>query len=312
MKHKPDLYSIATSELEFSEWRNYILSDSFQLLDNSRCFPSDDFADIFIERADDFNEIQVKTLLRRFLVRSGESVRDTSKLPFYQSAITNKSTKRGLDSEYVRRLTSDDDFAWEGLSWVIDLLPDNPKMAINVINAYELAHLLVLSDYDIYGLNDATLIIRKMFIDISQPRETLLNLTPREFELLVDALYEKMGYETILTKITRDGGLDIIATSTELGKSEKIIVECKRHFPDISPDYIRSLYGVVHSEKATKGVLVATSNFSLESKRFAEKNGIELINHDDLVKLLNLYLGSNWVAYLDRIIQLRRLYHLHT
>jgi hypothetical protein len=60
-------------------------------------------------------------------MRSGESIRDASMLEIY------KLRERNNFSEYYRRLSSEDDFAWEGLSWIINLLPDNPKMA-NEIN----------------------------------------------------------------------------------------------------------------------------------------------------------------------------------
>ncbi|MBW7453313.1 restriction endonuclease [Paenibacillus sepulcri] len=310
MKHTSKLHSITASELEFQKWREIILSEEYHILDIGRCFPSEELEEIFLEHAHEINEEHINTLLRRFLMTAGESSRDTTRLEFYKNKELLGSRNDAYNSEYYKRLASEDRFAWEGLSWIIDLLPDNPKMAIDVINAYELAHLSVLDEYDIYGMHDATLIIRKKFIDVKQPRAVLLSLSPREFELLVDALYEKMGYKTTLTSTTRDGGLDVIAESNELGKSEKIIVECKRHESDIGPDYIRALTGVVFSERATKGVLVATSNFTKESVKFAMKNGIELINHDDLVKLLNLYLGSEWSVYLDRIIQIRRLHHV--
>jgi hypothetical protein len=55
LKNTPKLHSIVASDLEFQEWRKLILSDKYQLLDIGRCFPSEKFEELFLERADEFN-----------------------------------------------------------------------------------------------------------------------------------------------------------------------------------------------------------------------------------------------------------------
>ena len=64
---------------------------------------------------------------------------------------------------------------------------------------------------------------------------------------------------------------------------------------------------MVFSEKATKGVLVTSSDFTPEARRFAKNNGVELINHSDLTRLLNTYFGTNWPSFIDRIILMREI-----
>jgi restriction system protein len=70
-------------------------------------------------------------------------------------------------------------------------------------------------------------VIRAKFVE--NPRSSvLLSLDPFQFELLIDALYRKMGYKATLTQRTYDRGRDIIAERECAGQREKVLVQCKR------------------------------------------------------------------------------------
>jgi restriction system protein len=95
---------------------------------------------------------------------------------------------------------------WEGNTWIIDLLPDYPKLALEVLHAYFIAHIQQLPDGRVDGLQDAMALIRAKFIQ--EPNsEILLTLDPYQFEHVVDSLFMEMGYSTVLTRRTYDGGL---------------------------------------------------------------------------------------------------------
>jgi restriction system protein len=65
----------------------------------------------------------------------------------------------------------------------------------------------------------------------------------------------------------------------------------------------RALLGVVSDEKATKGVLVSSSDFTSEARKFEKNNRrLELIGNKDLQILLNKYFGPKWPTYIDSII----------
>jgi restriction system protein len=65
----------------------------------------------------------------------------------------------------------------------------------------------------------------------------------------------------------------------------------------------RALLGVVSNEKATKGVLVSTSEFTSEARKLEKDNRrLELICNKDLQILLNKYFGPKWPQYVDSII----------
>ncbi|MUL29472.1 restriction endonuclease [Priestia megaterium] len=296
-----------TSELCFDEWLDVMLSDEYTNLVPCNCFPNKEFTDEYINNISHYTEKQVKSLLRRFLVRSGHTERDMQTLKIHKVMKENGMADEGMlkymETEFFTRLSSSDSYAWEGITWVLDLLPNKPKSAIEVIQAYLTGHLSSLHDNAIVGLGDCMAIIRAKFIDSEQPREIFLGLHPRKFEYLVSALYESMGYEVMVTPYQGDYGKDVIAVSTETGKTEKLFIECKRWEANVRRKEISELLGVVISQKATKGILITSADFAPSAKKEAQNNpNIELINHTKLTQLLNTYMGTNWIYYLDRII----------
>lgn len=61
-------------------------------------------------------------------------------------------------------------------------------------------------------------------MDIAQNRELIYDISPREFEAVIERVLQDEGFETKLTQQTRDGGRDIIATKYEMGKP---VVYCR-------------------------------------------------------------------------------------
>jgi restriction system protein len=197
---------------------------------------------------------------------------------------------------------------WEGITWVLDLLPDYPREAIESVDAYLTAHIQFLPDLRMAGLGDAMDIIRAKFIGTPETSldkiEFLLALPPREVERIVEKLYEKMGYKTQLTRAQKDGGRDVIANRELPGKSEQIRIEVKRYAGPVGSPIVQQILGVVSDEKVNKGVVVTTGYFTKAAKNFALKNPrLELIAGGDLVVLLNEHFGTHWPLYISRIIK---------
>jgi len=93
----------------------------------------------------------------------------------------------------------------------------------------------------------------------------LHELTPQQLEELIAASYDKAGYdEVILTPRSGDRGRDVIATRRGWG-SVRIVDQVKCYKPGnrVTADEVRSLIGVLHSDRnATKGVVTTTSSFA--------------------------------------------------
>jgi hypothetical protein len=118
-------------------------------------------------------------------------------------------------------------------------------------------------------------------------------LSSREFEEMVAEVLSGLNWNVNLTPPTRDGGYDILGISTDLTKLETSwIVECKKYSPDrkIGIEVLRQLYGTKEYLKITNGIIVTTSQFSIESKKFAQlRDDIKLVDFDFLTQWLKAY-----------------------
>ena len=123
-------------------------------------------------------------------------------------------------------------------------------------------------------------------------REQIKRMTPRDFEILVADIFEKLGFSVKITPKTRDGGKDIIATkATPIPYT--LIIECKHwgesHKVDVS--VVRSVYGVQMATQANQSVIVTSSKFTKDARKFAEEreNLMALWDIDDLLNLIADY-----------------------
>lgn len=115
------------------------------------------------------------------------------------------------------------------------------------------------------------------------------SLSGVEFEMVCKHLLEKMGFYVKTTKMSGDGGIDLIAINTQPIISGKYIVQCKRYTGSVGEPVIRDLYGVVTSERANKGVLMTSGHFTKSAVAFAEGKPIELINGVAMRELFGQY-----------------------
>lgn len=120
-------------------------------------------------------------------------------------------------------------------------------------------------------------------------KEQIKNMSPRDFEFFVGDIFEKLGFSVKITQATRDGGQDIIATKAE-PIPFTLIVECKhwgeKHKVDVS--VVRSIYGVQTAMQANQSIVVTSSKFTKDARKFAEerKTLMALWDIDDLIKLI--------------------------
>lgn len=108
-----------------------------------------------------------------------------------------------------------------------------------------------------------------------------------EFERFISALFKYMGFSVEETSYSQDGGIDLIAICEKPIFSGKYIIQCKNWQGYVGAPEVRDLYGVVMDQRANKGILISTSDFTSQAYSFAEGKNIELINGIELQKLLN-------------------------
>ncbi len=119
-----------------------------------------------------------------------------------------------------------------------------------------------------------------------ESRPNLMDLNPFEFETLVSNLFGKMGLETKLTRASRDGGVDAVAFDTRPILGGKVVIQAKRYKNVVGVSSVRDLYGTMLNEGASKGIIVATSNYGPDAYDFAKDKPLELIDGGGLLYLL--------------------------
>lgn len=120
-------------------------------------------------------------------------------------------------------------------------------------------------------------------------RANLMELNPGEFESLITNLFTKMGLETRMTQPSRDGGVDCVAFDNRPIFGGKVIIQAKRYKNTVPVSAVRDLFGSVHNEGASKGILVTTSGFGKASFDFAKDKPLELLSGSNLLYLLKVH-----------------------
>jgi Holliday junction resolvasome RuvABC ATP-dependent DNA helicase subunit len=117
----------------------------------------------------------------------------------------------------------------------------------------------------------------------------IAEMSGQDFERLICRLLDAMEFRTELTKVSGDGGIDIIAVLDKPIVGGKYLFQCKRYAPDnpVGSSAVRDFYGAVSADRVVKGVFVTTSDFTPQAREFADKAGIELIDAAKLKSLLH-------------------------
>lgn len=128
---------------------------------------------------------------------------------------------------------------------------------------------------------------------LSENPQVLYQLTSRQFEEVMAEIYNKLGYKVELTKATRDGGKDIILRKPEILGDFIYYVECKQNAPKrhVGVGIIRNLIGTINTDRVNGGILVTTSYFTPDAKKFIIDNKydyqIQMHDYDMIRKLLD-------------------------
>lgn len=305
---------IDAQALTLDEWLSLVYHPPKDKLVLLGAFPSDKHRDEYISSLQNRSDDDVIKLLHSFLVKS-DTFGLIDEIRFEELVDANKNDsvkyKKMISHSYFRRLfhffkVSKKIYPWEGNTWILDLLPHSPKIALEGLNAYLFANIPVLPDTPLQGLFDAAEVIRAKYIGLPGTQkakvEYLHDILPRQFENLTERLYNSMNYETWLTPATRDGGRDVVAKINDGARHEFLLIECKRYAGQVDVGIVRELNGVLKSEKANRGVVVTSGKFTTDAKKFASENSIQLIDGEKFVLLLNEHLGANWIQKIDRII----------
>jgi restriction system protein len=121
--------------------------------------------------------------------------------------------------------------------------------------------------------------------------EVLRGMSWQDLEMVVHAIYERMGYQSERRGGEgADGGVDVM-----LRRGGAItLVQCKQwRARQVSVNVVRELLGAVTAERATNGILVTCGTFTADAWDFARKHGIALVDGLRLLKLAQAVRGES-------------------
>lgn len=118
--------------------------------------------------------------------------------------------------------------------------------------------------------------------------EEIQKLDPIHFEKIISTLFKKMGYEVLLTKTSRDEGIDLIITKN----GRKSVVQCKRYTGNVGQPIVRDLYGSMIHNRAENAYLITTGLFSLPAQTWASGKPIYLVDGKMLIEWIEEILSK--------------------
>ncbi|MCI2419319.1 restriction endonuclease [Saccharopolyspora sp. K220] len=116
-------------------------------------------------------------------------------------------------------------------------------------------------------------------------RPNLMDMEHKEFEHFIQNLFDRMGFDTKQFQASGDGGIDCIAYDPTPIRGGKYVIQVKHYKDTVQPSAVRDLFGVVHAEGATKGILITTSGFGPSSYEFANGKPLQLYDGTRLLWL---------------------------
>lgn len=114
--------------------------------------------------------------------------------------------------------------------------------------------------------------------------ESIRDLSWREFEQLLAEAFGRLDYTVEqVGGAAPDGGVDLRLRRP----GEIVLVQCKQWKAwKVGVKVVRELYGVVASQRAATGIVVASGEFTAEAIEFARQVGIRLIGGDELARMI--------------------------
>jgi Restriction endonuclease len=116
------------------------------------------------------------------------------------------------------------------------------------------------------ALGKVTFVDNRLIEYLADHRESLHTLIdPRQFEELCFQLLARTGfYDLVLTRQSRDGGVDLFATRVEDGAATIYVVECKLWQPDnrVGSPVVQQTFGVMGLRDADRAMIVTSSDFT--------------------------------------------------
>ncbi|WP_316169026.1 MULTISPECIES: restriction endonuclease [unclassified Bradyrhizobium] len=144
--------------------------------------------------------------------------------------------------------------------------------------------------------------MRELAKTLAQYPDELSRVEWRDLERLLGEVFEGIGFDTRVTRSSKDGGVDLELTTSEEGKRQVYLVEVK-HWSEQRPgiSHLRKLVRVTAARRATAGVLLSSSGFTRPTySGIAEfTTPVHLGGKDKIVSLCRTYYRLSSALWLE-------------
>jgi restriction system protein len=120
-----------------------------------------------------------------------------------------------------------------------------------------------------------------------EPIEDVDKMSGHEFEHYLAPVFRSHGYHVEVTKPSGDFGGDLLLRK----RKEKAVVQAKRYGEDkkVGVDAINEVVGAAGYYNSTKKIVITNRYFTDAAKISAKRNGVTLLDRDDLIRMINQY-----------------------
>lgn len=108
------------------------------------------------------------------------------------------------------------------------------------------------------------------------------SMTGIEFEEMLRKYYQEQGFYVNSTPKSNDYGADLVVEKF----GEKFVIQAKRYSSNVGVKAIQEVVSAINYYKADKGIVVTNSYFTKNAIKLAKTNGIQLVERDELEKML--------------------------
>ena len=103
-----------------------------------------------------------------------------------------------------------------------------------------------------------------------------------EFEMYLEHLFKRLGYKAKKTKGSGDYGVDLLLQRDKV----TIAVQAKRYKNKVNLKAVQEVVGGKGYYNADEAWVITNSFFTKSAQELAHKNGVKLINRNDLIKIM--------------------------
>lgn len=113
-------------------------------------------------------------------------------------------------------------------------------------------------------------------------------MTGRQFEEYVGALFASQGYDIKYTPATGDYGADLILKKGQ----EAIVVQAKRYKQTVGVKAVQEVIPAIKMYNATAAWVITNSTYTKQSMTLAKRNHVRMIDRDELIQMSIVMKGN--------------------